>query len=112
MSAGPSREDIIAALKQSGYLMEQEVATKLESLGFHVQTNRAFQDSEEGKSREIDVSAVKRIAHNEDRKLSAFIEIIAECKNGDNPIVLIERPKNKADDRHKPLEFVFPVARY
>ena len=48
--------------------MEQEVATQLEALDFDVQTNLAFEDIEEGKSREIDVSAIKEVAHNEEKK--------------------------------------------
>ena len=68
MNASPSYTEIVDALKQSGYLMEQEVATQLEALDFHVSTNMAFEDIEEGKSREIDVSAIKRVAHNEEKK--------------------------------------------
>ena len=80
MNASPSSEDIVDALKQSGYLMEQEVATQLEALNFHVWTNWAFEDSDEGKSREIDVRAIKMVAQNKEKKLSAYLEIIAECK--------------------------------
>lgn len=82
--------------------MEQEVATQLESLNFHVWTNWAFEDSDEGKSREIDVRAIKRVAHNEEKKLSAFVEIIVECKKSTNPFVFIGRPKNQTDNRHPP----------
>ena len=64
---------------------------------FHVWTNWAFQDIDEGKSREIDVRAIKRVAHNEEKKLSAFVEIIAECKNSTNPFVFIGRSKNQMD---------------
>lgn len=39
MDASPSSKEIIDALRQSGYLMEQEVATQLEALNFHVWTN-------------------------------------------------------------------------
>ena len=84
MNASPSPEKIIDALRQSGYLMEQEVATQLEALEFHASTNLAFEDIEEGKSREIDVRAIKGVAHNEEKKLSAFVEILAECKNSRN----------------------------
>lgn len=38
MNASPSPEDIIDALRKSGYLMEQEVATQLEALKFNVRT--------------------------------------------------------------------------
>ena len=112
MNALPNSKDIIDALKQSGYLMEQEVATQLEALNFHVETNVAFEDIEEGKSREIDVVAIKRVANNEEKKLSAFVEIIAECKNSTNPFVFIGRPKNQTDNRHAPQELIFPIAKY
>lgn len=112
MNASPSPEEIIDALKQSGYLMEQEVATLLEALNFHVRTNWAFQDIDEGKSREIDVRAIKRVAHNEEKQLSAFVEIIAECKNSKNPFIFIGRPKNQIDNQLPPQELVFPIAKY
>ena len=112
MTGSPSSSDIVAALKQSGYLMEQQVATQLEALGMHVWTNWAFKDIDEGKSREMDIRAIKRVAHNEDKKISAFIEIIAECKNSSNPMVFIGRPKNVRDSFHAPEELVFPVQPY
>ena len=92
--------------------MEQEVATQLEDLDFHVQTNWAFEDSDEGKSRELDVRAIKRVAHNNEKRLSAFIEILAECKNNANPLVLIVRKKNQADALTSPREIVFPISEY
>lgn len=88
--------------------MEQEVATQLEQRGLHVRTNVAFEDSDEGKSREIDVVATKRVALDEPAKLAAFVEVIAECKNSSNPFVFIARPKNSEDTREAPQEFMFP----
>ena len=38
------------------------------------------EDIDEGKSREIDVRAIRRVAHNEEKRLSAFIEIIGEMQ--------------------------------
>ena len=112
MSNSPSPKDILDALRRSGYLMEQEVATQLEALNFHVYTNWAFQDIDEGKSREIDVRAIRRVAYNEEKKLSAFVEIIGECKNSTNPFVFIGRPKNQTDNRYPPQELVFPISSY
>ena len=112
MNASPSPSEIVDALKRSGYLMEQEVATQLEALDFHVSTNMAYEDIEEGKSREIDVCAIKLVAHNEEKKLHAFVEIIAECKNSMNPFVFIGRPKNQTDNQHPPQELVCPIAMY
>ena len=108
MDASPSQIDIITALRQSGYLMEQQVATQLEGLGLHVWTNWAFEDIDEGKSREIDVRAIRRVAHNEEKKISAFIEIIGECKNNSNPLVFVGRPKSDVDRLYAPEELVLP----
>jgi hypothetical protein len=108
VTASPSANEIIAAIKESGYLMEQEVATQLERHGLHVRTNVAFEDADEGKSREIDVTAIKRVAHDDQAKLSAIVELIVECKNSSNPFVFIARPKNEIDKRARPQEFVFP----
>ena len=112
MSSGPTPEEILAALRKSGYLMEQEVATEIESLGLHVSTNWAFEDSDEGKSREIDVRAIKRLAVNEVAKISAFIELIVECKNSTNPFVFIGRPKSAMDEGYVPPELALPLARH
>jgi len=109
MGREPNADQVMAALRESGYLMEQEVATELEMLHFHVQTNAAFEDPDEAKSREIDVRAVKRAANNENAKLSAFVELIVECKNSSNPFVFITRPKNSVDMRTAPSRFVYPA---
>ena len=112
MNEFPSTTDIITALKQSGYLMEQQVATQLESLDLHVWTNWAYEDVDEGKSREIDVRAIKMVARNEQKKIAAYLEIIAECKNNSYPLVFVERAKNATDGLYPPEEMVFPIAHY
>lgn len=109
MDAYPSHTDIITALRKSGYLMEQEVATQLEALDLHVWTNWAFEDIDEGKSREIDVRAIRRVAHNPENKIAAFVEIICECKNNSNPLVFIGRPKSSVDGLYAPEELVLPA---
>ena len=108
MDASPSPKDIVDALRQSGYLMEQQVATQLETLGLHVWTNWAFEDVDEGKSREIDVRATRRVVYNEQSRTAAFVEIICECKNNSNPLVFIGRPKSEVDRLHAPAELLLP----
>ncbi|WP_156455681.1 hypothetical protein [Sphingomonas sp. CCH18-H6] len=98
----------MGALEGAGYLMEQEVATDLKRLGFHVRTNVAFEDPDEGKSREVDVTAVRQTAKNVDAKLAAYVELLVECKNTANPFVFIARPKNEADRWRTPDEFLLP----
>jgi hypothetical protein len=109
----PSNEDILAAIRASGYLMEQEIATMIESLGFHVETNRAFEDFEESKSREIDVWGFRTFLRNEETKFQVTAELICECKNNSNPYVFITRPKNKKDKTQPaPREYLFPIQEY
>lgn len=108
MAAKPTLEQIMEAVSESGYLMEQEVATQFEKRGFHVRTNVPYEDLEEKKSREIDVTAVKSAAYDVKSKLAAFIEIIAECKNSNNPFIFIARNKNREDQNEQPEEFLFP----
>ena len=54
----------------------------------------------------MDVRAIRRVAHNEEKKISAFIEIIGECKNNSNPLVFIGRPKSHLDSLYAPEELV------
>lgn len=108
MAENPTIEEIVSAIRDSGYLMEQEIASFFENKGFHVNTNVAFEDQDEKKSREIDVRSIKRVALNESEKMAAYVEILAECKNSSNPFVFIARPKNIVDKNRAPGEFVFP----
>jgi hypothetical protein len=108
----PTEQEIIEAIKRSGYLMEQEVGTILESLGFTVKTNCAYEDVDENKSREFDVWAGKEIVRNEKSGVALFVEFICECKNNENPFIFLGRTKNRVDNNANPQEYVFPIAEY
>ncbi|MDE0243941.1 MAG: hypothetical protein OXM59_01135 [Gammaproteobacteria bacterium] len=112
MNAKPNSDEIIELLKKSGYLMEQAVATQLEDLGYHVETNWAFEDVDLKKSREIDVRAIKRVAYNKKKNIYVFVEILVECKNSANPLIFITRKKNRSDRKVEPEEFVAPIQNY
>lgn len=110
MDDKPNKDEILDAIQQSGYLMEQEVATILEVLGFHVQTNWAFEDIEEGKSREIDVYAFKQVFNTE--SLCINVILLCECKNNTHPFVFIGRNKGVVDRRYGPMEYKFLKQEY
>ena len=107
---GPTENDIMATLRESGYLMEQEVATVFEKLGFNVETNYAFEDTDEGKSRELDVRAFVRKIHNDEAKLSLDVCFLCECKNNRNPFVFLGRDKSTIDKNYTPEEYVFQLS--
>jgi hypothetical protein len=55
----PSIQQIKKAVEQSGYLLEQRVCPIIEKYGFLTTPNEPYQDQDTGKSREMDVHAVK-----------------------------------------------------
>jgi hypothetical protein len=112
LSNKPTKEEITKAVRNSGYLMEQEVANVLEGLDFGVKTNAAFEDEELGKSREIDILATKRFFIDEKNKIAIFVELLCECKNNSNPFVFIGRNKSDRDKHLNPKEFTFPRKDY
>ena len=112
-SSIPTDQQILGALECSGFLFEQEVATTLESSGFHVETSWAYLDPDMEKSREIDLRAVKNVLNDEQLGLQVFVELLVECKNSDSPLVFLERPKNKRElEAPQPREYVFPRKTY
>lgn len=109
----PSDSQILSALESSGFLFEQEIATLLETNGFHVETSWPFLDADTKKSREIDLRATKNFLHSDDLKLQVFAELLVECKDSDAPFVFLERQKNKREQqRQNPKEYVFPKKHY
>lgn len=99
----PTPEQVIDALDTSGHLLEQQVATELDGLGFNVITNRAFTDVDEGKSRELDVWAHKYVFQSTERRLSAGIQLLIECKHTAMPYAFLTRPPRRP---HRPPEEV------
>jgi hypothetical protein len=110
-SVSPTEGEIMQALEASGFLMEQEVASILEDLGFHVQTGRAFQDPDEGKSRELDVWAFRKMSLSDDVDPQVGLYLLIACKNNSNPVVFLSRKKVTFDRDRDPIEYVFPVRR-
>ena len=94
-------------------MFEQEIASLLEDLGYHVETNSAFLDRELEKSRELDARAVK-VAHNDEANcIQVIAELLVECKDMAAPLVFVTRNKN-ARERQSPTpgEYRFPKAAY
>lgn len=113
MGKNPTKEEISSAIEEAGFLFEQEIANLVDQkTEYRVIPNWAFEDQDEGKSREIDFRAFRPTKSDPEDELSVFPEMIVECKNNTNPFVFIKREKNKADSAHKPSEFLYPVDPY
>jgi hypothetical protein len=79
------------AIQRSGYLLEQRVETVLANEGYFVQTNPAFQDSDTGKSREIDISALSARRIYKKGYDFIFPMILCECENNSQPVVFFTK---------------------
>jgi hypothetical protein len=111
---GPSEANIVEALQASGYLLEQEVATAFQDMGFEVRTSAAYEDRDSGRSvsREIDVLATKNWCDNEEGGLRVMVEVICECKSSSAPFVFLVRPVPEGSSLslgYAPKEFLFPI---
>ncbi|WP_250633511.1 hypothetical protein [Pinirhizobacter soli] len=107
----PTTDQIFEALHASGYLFEHEVASILTEHDYHVDMSWAFIDPDEGKSREIDIRAIK--VFNPAARVQVVIELLIECKDASAPLVFMQREKNVREKKLvQPFEFVFPIPTY
>ncbi len=89
MNSHPTVAQIRESLERSGYLMEQRIAPLLERRGYMVTPNQEYEDPDTGKSREIDLHALRLeflLREHYDDMLNSTV--IASCKNNYLPIVL------------------------
>jgi hypothetical protein len=112
MAPEPAPDEILEALNRTGFLLEQEVASALQGLGLEVNTGVAYQDPDEGKSREIDVLASSLAHIDPENFILVTYEMICECKNTQWPFVLIGRPRTIDEDDEEPVEYLFPIPKF
>lgn len=88
----PGVKDILTALDNSGYLLEQFIAPVLEESGFVVETNYHYLDPDDKTSREMDLRGytLKKISR---KWLSHYLSItlVISCKSNKNPIIFFQR---------------------
>lgn len=110
----PTSGEIIAALRNAGWLLEQDTAATLEKREFHVATGKAFPDPDDPSvSREIDVHAYRQIYRNDELSFSVGVRVLAECKQSDMPYVVVgsqaseyeqKRPRQEQQFRFSTVE--------
>jgi hypothetical protein len=80
-----------AAIRRSGYLVEQRVEPIFARMGFFVEMNPVYPDPETGKSREIDIYASSGITLYRGHEDVLLPSVICECVNNPQPIVFFVR---------------------
>ena len=86
-----TRNEMIEALKRSGYMLESEISWFLANQGFFVESNQVIEDPITGKSREIDIIA-EYYEYKKERseyKCCSKIHFVFEIKNNAFPLVLL-----------------------
>lgn len=88
-----SNEELLDAIKRSGYLLESEISHMLSEAGFFVETNQPLLDPLTGKSRELDLQAEYFDNNNPNfgNKVCSKINFVFEIKNNIYPLVLMTK---------------------
>ena len=89
----PTSAEVMAALRDAGWLLEQDTAATLEKGGFQAATAKAFPDPDDPSvSREIDVHGYRQLFRSDDLSLSIGTRVLAECKQSSMPYVVVGGP--------------------
>lgn len=109
----PTSQEIISAVRNAGWLLEQDSAHALESHDFHTVIGWAYTDPEDATtSRELDVHGYRQFLRLEDEhKLLVSARVLIECKQTDGPFVLIGREAQDAVRQRHPTEHVLRYQR-
>lgn len=94
MSEKITVDEMVEALKRSGYLLESEISSALSNAGFFVESNQVILDPITGKSREIDLLAEYYEPTPKDRigkRCCSKIKFVFEIKNNIYPLALLTR---------------------
>lgn len=84
----PTKKQIKDAIEKSGYLLEQRICPIIDKYGFFTIPNDQYQDQDTGKSREIDVHAIKlNSLYRKEFQDTFKIILLIECKNNSTPVV-------------------------
>lgn len=87
-----SQDEMISAIKESGYLIEQRIESVLRNAGYHVMVNDVYKDKDTQKTREIDTCAFKYYSKE---NITIEHELLIECHNNKQPIIIFTIESSK-----------------
>jgi hypothetical protein len=108
----PTSQQIIEAVRNAGWLLEQDSARLLEHHGLNTLMGWAYADPDDpSTSREMDVHGYRQYFASDELNLVVSARVLIECKQSANPYVLIGRELPE-DRRHaQPTEHVLRYQR-
>ncbi len=101
-----SEQEVKQALLRSGYLLEHRVEALLRHDDWYVEANSAYHDSDTGKSRELDIFALKLVSFSGGTGDTVFCSLLAECVNNPQPLALITKSENYASQFGSDIKFM------
>jgi hypothetical protein len=106
----PTEEEVLAAVEQAGWLLEQQAVRLLEQRGFNPRPSWAFQDPDEPTtSRELDVWSFRNFLTNEQAKVQVSASVLVECKQSETPYCAIGQELPEWRREGNPAEHELPV---
>lgn len=84
-------DEIRDSLKRSGYLLEARVENQLQKQGYLAEANSAYTDPDSGKTRELDISAIRGRKAGPEAFDWLFPVVIVECVNNPQPLAFITK---------------------
>jgi hypothetical protein len=106
----PTDEEIVAAVDQAGWLLEQQAARTLAGHDFSARPSWAFSDPDEPtNSRELDVWSYRRYLSNTDARVFIGAHVLVECKQSEQPYCAIGQELPEWRRAGNPAEHTLPV---
>lgn len=106
----PEPQQIMDALREAGWLLEQSTADALSEHEFVTKLGYAYRDPQDPDvSREFDVSGFKQVYTSEELRIEATVRVLAECKASTMPYVFVGRPLTDRERELAPTEHVLAM---
>lgn len=90
LGPGITEAQLTDAIAASGYPLQTVVAEKLASLKFSVTDEWPFLDEIEGKSKSLDVFAIRAVKRGSQGELFPTLSLLVECKRGGLPYIFFQ----------------------
>ncbi len=86
-----SEQEMKDALKRSGYFLEGRLEAILRRRGYYIELNCPYKDRDTGKSRELDLYAIRATRCGPNKSDYAFSVLLVECVHAPQPTVFFTR---------------------
>jgi hypothetical protein len=110
MAQYPTEAEVLAAVEQAGWLLEQQAVRILGERDFNPRPSWAFADPDEpSTSRELDVWSYRHYWSSAEAKMHVGASVLVECKQSANPYCAIGQMLPEWRQVGNPAEHTLPV---